>query len=198
MICLQSIHLVGKPILGFHNGAFCGLRSLKTLVLISCAIKHMPPLDPVKHTLTKLNLGHNDLIFIEPNYFSGFPCLKTLNLNFNHLPVVPDITHLAGTLRRFDIMKNSVSSLKPFLWNVTYNTLTSLRVDHNNIEELTPRMILSCSKLRYFAIEYNHLQTLGDLTGIVRESDNELKVILVYAASTLSINFGDYILIIHE
>ena len=168
MICLQSIDLVGKPIRGFHNGAFRGLRSLKTLVLISCAIKHMPPLDPVKHTLKKLHLGHNDLLFIEPSYFSGFPCLKTLNLNFNHLPVVPDIKHLAGTLRRFDIMKNPVSSLKPFLWNITYKALTSLSVDHNNIEELTPRMISLCPKLRYFAIEYNYLQTLEDLTGIMR------------------------------
>ena len=138
----------------------------------------MPPLDPTKQTLEKLNLGHNDLLFIQPSYFSGFRCLETLNLNFNHLPVVPDITYLAGTLRRFDIMKNSVSSLKYFLFNVTFRALSSLSVDYNNIDEFTSGMILLCPKLRHFTIEYNLLQTLEDLTGIARESDAELKVIL--------------------
>ena len=74
-------------------------------------------------------------------------------------------------------MKNSVSPLKYFLFNVTFQELSSLSVDYNNIDELTTGMILLCPKLRYFTIEYNLLHTLGDLTGIARESDAELKVI---------------------
>ena len=128
----------------------------------------MPPLIPIKDTLVKLDLGGNDLAFIESNYFKGFCRLITLFLSFNHLSAIPDITFLASSLKNFDISDNSLLSLKPVLSEVSYLKLARLVVSYNNISELTAFMLTRWPRLEHLAIEHNLLETLEDLSGITR------------------------------
>ena len=134
----------------------------------------MPPLGPTKHSLERLDLSHNYLVFIERNYFVGFHRLFTLYLSFNFLSAIPDVSPLAGTLVMVDIAHNLVVSLSPFLSDDTFFELRHLVVSDNNVSELTPVMILQWPRLRCLNIEYNFLKTLGDLSRITREF--ELKV----------------------
>ena len=167
--CLQTITILGKPIHGFHSGAFLGLRVLKTLGLISCHIRDMPPLDPVKHTLEILNLRMNELVYIEANYFLGFSRLEILHFSHNCFLAIPNITPLAGILFRFNIERNSVATLKPVLLNASFTKLRYLYVAHNKVSELTPMMIRQWPRLGLLEIENNLLETLGDLSCITRE-----------------------------
>ena len=134
----------------------------------------MPPLGPTKHSLEQLDLSHNYLVFIERNYFVGFHRLFTLYLSLNYLSAIPDVSPLAGTLVMFDIAHNLVLSLRPFLSNDTFLELRHLAVSYNNVSELTPVMISQWPRLRSLDIDYNFLETLGDLSRITREF--ELKV----------------------
>ena len=129
----------------------------------------MPPLDPTKHILELLDLGGNNLVFIKQNYFSGFRNLKILDLSRNGLSVIPDITPLAGTLTRFVIRSNVVLSLTPALTDIKYRFLRRLDVSDNKLRELTPGMISQWPVLGYLDIECNFVQTLEDLSGMMRE-----------------------------
>ena len=128
----------------------------------------MPPLDPIKSSLEYLDLKHNALMLTEPNCFFGFHRLTALDLSDNIFSAIPDISPLADTLMRLFIMDNVVASLEPFLYNFTYTELTSLVVSRNNIIELTPKMISQWPRLTYLSIEYNMLESLDDMSGIIR------------------------------
>ena len=166
---LQKIIITGRPIREFAEGAFLGLYNLKRLALIHCYIKVMPPLGPTKHSLEGLDLSHNELVFIEANYFVGFHRLITLYFRFNYLSAIPDVSPLAGILFMFDIKHNLVLSLRPFLLNDTFFELKHLAVSYNNVSELTPVMISQWPRLTSLNVEYNLLETLRDLSRITRE-----------------------------
>ena len=128
----------------------------------------MPPLYPIKYSLEYLDLQHNALMLTEPNYFFGFRRLTALDLSDNIFSAIPDISPLADTLMRLFIMDNVVASRETFLYNSTYTELTSLDVTHNKISEPTPKMISQWPRLAYLNIEYNMLETLEDMSGIIR------------------------------
>ena len=152
----------------FDRDAFLGLSSLRSLRLDNCDLKTTPPLDPIKYSLEYLDLKHNALMLTEPNYFFGFRRLTALDLSDKIFSAIPDISPLADTLMRLFIVDNVVASLETFLYNSTYTELTSLDVTHNNISELTPKMISQWPRLAYLSIEYKMLETLDDLSGIKR------------------------------
>ena len=164
----KRISLSYKQIRLIEQGAFLGLCSLTKLELIGCLLRNMPPLDPVKSTLTHLTLRSNSFTDIHHDYFHGFTQLVNLDLSQNALSVLPDLNTIAQTLGIFKAASNKISSINPSMTVAMFPILYRLDFERNKIKQFDREMLSCWPDLEYLNIGYNLIETLDDMSIVTR------------------------------
>ena len=164
----QHLRLYGDTIHVIEDDALFGLYNLTSLELNNCGLNNMPPLHAVKSNIEILRLAWNILVNVSVDYFHGFCRLHTINLNQNKILALPNIIPLRATLKCIDFTENNIESFEPFSTNTTFPALSTLIVSYNYIGYLSSYMISCWPRLRSLDLRENLLNTLEDMSGVVR------------------------------
>ena len=156
------------PIHLFEEEAFCGLSKLQRLQMRFCEISEMPPLNPVKRTLSRITLTHNRIMSIAADYFFGFANLRYLELSHNCLMSVSQLHPLSATLEHLYLDSNRLQHFPTSVHNVTYTLLLTLSLSGNNLIEFTKDVLGNLQNLGRLNLRTNSISRVEDLRSIHR------------------------------
>ena len=154
---LQEIMLQWLQLHDVHIAAFCGLRELESLDLRFNKLNKVPELAPVKPTLVKLLLAHNQLSRFPNDYFRWFVKLRYLDVGYNHLEAVPSLGWLGATLKILYLPKNNITSIKGIVAQKQFRELYSIDLFRNKISVFDVKILSTMPKLRYLNLYGNSI-----------------------------------------
>lgn len=150
------------------EGSFDGLTNLKELDLYWNQISHVPP-DIFKNccrNLAHLNLGGNDLEFIEKQVFTNLFHLKRLVLSFNRFTSIPNFPIL-DKLKVLDLSGNRIERINKHSFQ-TLSGLDRLNLRNNQIIFIEHYAFSGLRSLVYLNIERNLLGSDYFVTNLIK------------------------------
>ena len=182
---IRLINLAQNSIRSIHSEAFLSQGNLRTLNLGSNRLEQLPPLYPVRQTLTELLLYSNRIRELPPGYFTQFTVLEVLNLQENQLTYIAfdalyglvglqilviswndlreiDASMFGQTPNLFslDMTKTGLTKFPCASQYVTQESVFKINVDSNEIDAIPPVCI---SNMTRFDSIHLHLSN-NDLT----------------------------------
>ena len=121
-----------------------------------------PELVPVKPTLLVLRLAYNQLVRFPNEYFEGFLQLEYLDIQSNHLEVVPALGWLTSTLERLDLSHNRITSLEGLVTQVPFKELDHINLGTNNIRTFDVGILRKMPNLSHLSLARNDLKGIDD------------------------------------
>ena len=143
-------------------GTFCGLVQLESLDIRFNKLNKVPELAPVKLTLVKLFLSHNQISRFPGHYFQGFVKLRSLNIDHNYLTAVPILGWLTKTLQILSLRENNITSVEGIVTQKRFRKLHSINLDNNKIITFDVQILSSMPKLRYIYLHRNAITHMDD------------------------------------
>ena len=140
-------------------GTFCGLEKLD---MRFNKLNKVPELAPVKLTLVKLFLSHNQTSRFLGHYFQGFVMLRSLNIDHNHLTTVPILGWLTKTLQISSLRENNITSVEGIVTQKRFRKLHSINLDYNKIIAFDVQILSTMPKLRYIYLHKNSINRMED------------------------------------
>ena len=171
----QSLNCVGMKLRTIEEGAFRGLHSLKRLTLGENNLVSPPALDYIRN-IKHLYLHKNRITIIPKDYFRACHKISIVDISFNQLLSLPEMSHISQTLRGLNLSYNKLKRLD-VLARSNWVNLRILSVNHNDISQIQGDLITKMSSLQIFDIAHNKLQSLPDFCRLV-SSWKELVVYL--------------------
>ena len=145
---LTTLDLKNNEIMRIHRDALLPLASLRTMNMSFNNIQEVPQL-PV--SLMVLDLRHNDVTSVEPNFFTGLVNLIGINMRFNKLKFLPRNAFVTNTnLQLLDLSHNNITQLE-YQSFPNNSPLEVLILSHNKIDDVT---------LSFAPTYFSHLKTL--------------------------------------
>ena len=138
-------------------GTFCGLSQLEKLDMRFNKLNKVPELAPVKLTLVKLFLSHNQISRFPGHYFQGFVKLCSLNIDNNHLEAVPILGWLTKALQILSLRENHITSIEGFGTQNRFRKLHSINLDANKLNVFDVKILSSMPKLTYIYLQNNFI-----------------------------------------
>ena len=136
-----------------------------------CELTSPPPLVNIEQTLSKLRIKNARLSFIPAFYFSGCEKLIELELSHNRLSALPDLSAISDTLDIIRVDHNELIDITS-LQDLTFSKLRYLFLDHNKIQQVDI-MRFHMPRLHEMGLTHNLLQEFGHPKWLVRGDDGE-------------------------
>ena len=165
---VQELKVTGMPIHIFEEEAFCGLSKLQSLRMWFCEISEMPPLNPVKRTLSRITLSRNQIRSIPEDYFFGFSKLRYLELSNNLLTSIFQLHPLSATLHDLYLDSNKLQHFPTSVYNAIYTALVTLSLSGNNLTELRKDALNNVQSLNRLDLKANSISRVEDLRSLHR------------------------------
>ena len=191
----QTIVVFENRIDEFESDSFFGLDSLAYLHIEHTSLKVLPPLRPVKDTLTSLAMRMGDIYFIPYDYFIGFTTLHRVDLQYNKInnsKIELNFSPLNKTLKVLILSYNMLHQIPYSLYSVNYEHLKTLQLDHNGIAQLERRMLHAWPNISRLDISFNKILTFGGLFhNIPRDCSGHGAIILKICHNHLNCSFTE-------
>ena len=115
-----------------------------------------------------LHLDRNKLAEVLQSVFKG-PALSTLNLSFNNLSCIPDLSDLNNSLTKLCISSNRLHKCdEGHLYSGKFRRLSSISLENNNLIHLAAMTILwSSPSLEYVLLDHNELKQIPNFLNIL-------------------------------
>lgn len=161
---LTTLSLAKNQISSFVNVSFAGLESLQTIDLYMNEIRSLgKSLEFLAlKNLTKINLGSNQMVRIDPYAFTGLRRLEQLFLDDNNLTnltmnVFNDLTNLA----KLALWRNALQRLPANLFS-NLGSLDTLDLSENYLESVPAGFFNGLQKLKTLNLGKNRIQSVED------------------------------------
>ena len=138
------------PLQYVEPGTFCGLVGLEMLDIRFKNLNKAPELAPVKLTLVKLVLSHNQISRFSNDYFQGFVKLHSLYIDHNCLEVVHILGWLAVTLQVLNLRENNITSVEGIVTQKRFHKLHIIHLDRNKVIVFDVTILSTVPKLGHF------------------------------------------------
>ncbi|XP_068617353.1 toll-like receptor 7 [Battus philenor] len=172
---LAELSLQNCKLLKIPGNAFEGLRELKKLSIRSKNYDWSPNknLELSLGTfnglreLQILDLGKNNLKTVPSDVFCPLENLQVLNLTFNKLKNIDRIgfgKNCGSGLRSLDLSYNGLKSLSEESEIAGLRRLQELRLQHNNITDISGEIFNGFTSLRILNVSFNYIQLIPDGT----------------------------------
>ena len=139
--------------------AFCGIKNVKRLYMVSCGITIAPNVAPLQPSLKSLILDNNCIRNFPENYFEGLD-LEHLQVKNNLLTSVPPINGLAPSLLVFSLSRNLIATVGGLWINATYHRLQTINLSWNMI--LTVKVKIRAPRLMWLDLRNNNISSIDD------------------------------------
>lgn len=174
-ITLEELTLANCKLLRIPGNAFEGLRELKKLSIRSKNYDWSPNknLELSLGTfnglreLQTLDLGQNNLKVIPPDVFCALDSLQILNVTHNRIKNIDRLgfgKNCGSGLRSLDISYNELKSLSDDSEISSLRRLEELRLQYNNISDISSEIFNGLISLRILNISHNNLQLIPEGT----------------------------------
>lgn len=172
---LAELTLINCKLLRIPGNSFEGLRELRKLSLQSNNLDWSPNknLELTHGTfnglreLQTLDLKRNNIKAIPSDVFCPLDNLQTLNLTYNKIKTVERLgfgKSCGSSIQSLDLSNNIIKSLTEDSEISGLKRLQELRLQHNNITDLSGETFNGLISLRILNISYNNLQYLPEGT----------------------------------
>lgn len=158
---IVDMNLDQNLLVRLDRDTFAGISLLESLSISANKLRfvHQEAFAPVSSTLVKLNLNENKLS--QASSLVGLSCLnslKSLFIDFNGLPALPDLSKLVK-LEELSVAGNKLLHLTSY----TFANLTSLKylnVNKNNIYFIDSDAFSHLTNLVELSLKSNYIQTI--------------------------------------
>ncbi|NP_796126.4 leucine-rich repeats and immunoglobulin-like domains protein 3 precursor [Mus musculus] len=126
--------------------------------LLDCSRRRLVRLpDPLPAWVTRLDLSHNRLSFIQTSSLSHLQSLQEVKLNNNELETIPNLGSISANIRQLSLAGNAIDKILPEQLEA-FQSLETLDLSNNNISEL--RTAFPPLQLKYLYINNNRVSSM--------------------------------------
>ena len=154
-----------KRFVYLDKNAFAGLIRVQCIRIQHCQLTHMPPLDPIKRSVSFINLGPNNISCVPENYFDGYSHLRNLYLTRNKLSILPNVQQINRTLKVFLLNYNNISALSVSVIGHEFKRLKELGLRSNSLTAFDVGFLSYWPSLSLLDISSNPLTTVPNISG---------------------------------